>query len=170
MAVINDATQTGTLSATNLTSGQFGAGRQLHVCESRQRARMEVSCIARIASQTTACAAGGSGAMAMYVNGAWSCAGGGGGRQLHFSQQPDEHIRDGRFHAARFFGDERGGRVPAGQGSNGNNWRARLGRRDDGRGLWELHVARRRQSPWHFFSNSGAHIRRWLLSHVVRCR
>ena len=30
-------------------------------------------------TQTTACAAGGAGAMAMYVNGAWSCAGGQGG-------------------------------------------------------------------------------------------
>src|ERR1039457_1952230 len=34
--------------------------------------------------QTTSCAAGGSGAMAMYVNGAWSCAGGGGGGSYTF--------------------------------------------------------------------------------------
>src|ERR1022692_2225716 len=38
----------------------------------------------RAAPEPTACAAGGSGAMAMYVNGAWSCAGGGGGGSYTF--------------------------------------------------------------------------------------
>ena len=54
---------------------QLGAGGQLHVRQSRQRRERDAFSIARIAPQTTACAAGGSGAMAMYVNGAWSCAG-----------------------------------------------------------------------------------------------
>jgi hypothetical protein len=43
MAVINDTTQTGNLSATNLTLEQLGPGRQFHVRESRQRRERDYS-------------------------------------------------------------------------------------------------------------------------------
>ena len=74
MAVINDATQTGNLSATNLTLGnsaQVGTSTFANLGSAANGAILYCS----NCTQTTACAAGGSGAMAMYVNGAWSCAG-----------------------------------------------------------------------------------------------
>jgi hypothetical protein len=46
--------------------------------------------------------------MAMYVNGAWSCAGGGGGGGSYtFRNNLTNSVRYGRFHPARFVGDER---------------------------------------------------------------
>ena len=83
MAVINDTTQTGNLSATNLTlssSAHLGSSTFANLGSAANGAILYCSnCM-----QTTACAAGGSGAMAMYVNGAWSCAGGGGGGSYTF--------------------------------------------------------------------------------------
>jgi hypothetical protein len=78
MAVINDTTQTGNLTATNLTLGnwaQVGSSTYANLGSAANGAILYCS----NCTQTSACAAGGSGAMAMYVNGAWSCAGGGGG-------------------------------------------------------------------------------------------
>ncbi|HUE00983.1 MAG TPA: hypothetical protein VMR62_15535 [Bryobacteraceae bacterium] len=78
MAVINDSTQTGSLTATNLTltnSAQVGSSTFAGLGSAANGAMLYCS----NCTQTTACAAGGSGAMAMYVNGAWSCAGGAGG-------------------------------------------------------------------------------------------
>lgn len=78
MAVINDTAQTGNLSATNLTlsnSAQVGTATFANLGSAANGAILYCS----NCTQTTACAAGGSGAMAMYVNGAWSCAEGGGG-------------------------------------------------------------------------------------------
>ena len=77
MAVINDASQTGNLSATNLTlssSAQLGSSTFANLGSAANGTMLYCS----NCTQTTACAAGGSGAMATYVNGAWSCAGGGG--------------------------------------------------------------------------------------------
>jgi len=77
MAVINDNTQTGNLSATNLTlsnSAQVGSSTFANLGSAANGAMLYCS----NCTQTAACAAGGSGAMAMYVNGAWSCADGGG--------------------------------------------------------------------------------------------
>lgn len=78
MAVINDSTQTGNLTATNLTltnSAQVGSSTFAALGSAANGAMLYCS----NCTQTTACAAGGSGAMAMYVNGAWSCAGSTGG-------------------------------------------------------------------------------------------
>ncbi|HXM43471.1 MAG TPA: glycosyl hydrolase family 28-related protein [Bryobacteraceae bacterium] len=78
MAVINDTTQTGNLSATNLTlsnSAQVGSSTYANLGSGANGTILYCS----NCTQTAACAAGGSGAMAMYVNGAWSCAGGGSG-------------------------------------------------------------------------------------------
>jgi hypothetical protein len=78
MAVINDTTQTGNVSATNLTlsnSAHLGTSTFASLGSATNGTLLYCS----NCTQTTACAAGGSGAMAMYVNGAWSCAGGGGG-------------------------------------------------------------------------------------------
>ena len=78
MAVINDTTQTGNLSATNLTlsnSAQVGSSTFANLGSGANGALLYCS----NCTQTSACAAGGSGAMAMYVNGAWSCAGAGAG-------------------------------------------------------------------------------------------
>ena len=78
MAVINDNTQTGNLSATNLTLGssaQVGSSTFANLGSAANGAILYCS----NCTQNTACAAGGSGAMAMYVNGGWSCAGGGSG-------------------------------------------------------------------------------------------
>ena len=83
MAVINDTTQTGNLSATNLTlssSAHLGSSTFANLGSAANGAILYCS----NCTQTTACAAGGSGAMAMYVNGAWSCAGGGGGGSYTF--------------------------------------------------------------------------------------
>lgn len=78
MAVINDASQTGTLSATNLAltnSAQVGSSTFANLGSAANGSILYcTNC-----QQTTACAAGGTGAMAMYVNGGWSCAGGGSG-------------------------------------------------------------------------------------------
>jgi hypothetical protein len=77
MAVINDTSQTGNLSATNLTlsnSARVGSSTFANLGGAANGAILYCS----NCTQTTACAAGGSGAMATYVNGAWSCAGGGG--------------------------------------------------------------------------------------------
>ena len=78
MAVINDTTQTGNLTATNLTlsnSAQVGASTFANLGSAANGSILYCS----NCTQTTACAAGGSGAMAMYINGAWSCAGAVGG-------------------------------------------------------------------------------------------
>src|ERR1017187_7459408 len=78
MAVINDNTQTGNLSATNLTLGnaaQVGSSTFANLGSAANGTILYCS----NCTQSTACAAGGSGAMAMYVNAAWSCAGGGAG-------------------------------------------------------------------------------------------
>jgi hypothetical protein len=78
MAVINDTTQTGNLSATNLTlsnSAQVGSSTFVNLGSAANGTMLYCS----NCTQTAACAAGGSGAMAMYVNGAWSCAEGSGG-------------------------------------------------------------------------------------------
>jgi hypothetical protein len=83
MAVINDTTQTGNLSATNLTlsnSAQMGSSTFANLGSAANGAILYCS----NCTQTAACAAGGSGAMAMYVNGAWSCAGGGGSGSYTF--------------------------------------------------------------------------------------
>jgi len=85
MAVINDNTQTGNLSATNLTlsnSAQVGSSTFANLGSAANGAILYCS----NCTQTTACAAGGSGAMAMYVNAAWSCAGSasGGGTSYTF--------------------------------------------------------------------------------------
>jgi hypothetical protein len=78
MAVIGDATQTGNLSATNLTlsnSAQVGSATFASLGSASNGTILYCS----NCTQTTACAAGGSGAMAMYMNNAWSCAAAGGG-------------------------------------------------------------------------------------------
>lgn len=78
MATINDAGQTGNLSATNLTlssSAQVGTATFAGLGSAANGALVYCS----NCTQTAACAAGGSGAMAMYVNGAWTCGGSGGG-------------------------------------------------------------------------------------------
>lgn len=78
MAVINDASQAGNLAATNLTlsnSAQVGSATFANLGTAANGSILYCS----NCTETTACAAGGSGAMAMYVNGAWSCAGAGGG-------------------------------------------------------------------------------------------
>ena len=78
MAVINDTTQTGNLSATNLTlsnSAQVGTSTFANLGSGANGTILYCS----NCTQTAACAAGGSGAMAMYVSGSWSCAGGGSG-------------------------------------------------------------------------------------------
>jgi hypothetical protein len=83
MAVINDATQTGTLTATNLTlsnSAQVGSSTFANLGSAANGAIVYCS----NCTQTAACAAGGPGAMAMYVNGAWSCTGGGSGGSYTF--------------------------------------------------------------------------------------
>jgi hypothetical protein len=74
MAVIGDATQTGNFTATNLTlsnSAQVGSATFATLGSAANGAILYCS----NCTQTAPCAAGGSGAMAMYVNGAWSCAG-----------------------------------------------------------------------------------------------
>jgi hypothetical protein len=78
MAVIDDTSQTGNLSATNLTlsnSAQVGSSTFANLGSAANGAILYCS----NCTPATACAAGGSGAMAMYVNGAWSCAGEGSG-------------------------------------------------------------------------------------------
>jgi hypothetical protein len=78
MAVINDSAQTGTLSAGNLalsSSAQVGASTFANLGSASNGAILYCS----NCTQTTACAAGGSGAMAMYINGTWSCGGSSGG-------------------------------------------------------------------------------------------
>jgi hypothetical protein len=75
MAVVNDTTQTGNLSATNLTlsnSAQVGTSTFANLGSAANGAILYCS----NCTQTTACAAGGSGAMAMFVNGTWSCTNG----------------------------------------------------------------------------------------------
>jgi hypothetical protein len=78
MAVINDASQTGTLSASNLSlsnSAQIGSATFANLGSGTNGTMLYCS----NCTQTPTCAAGGSGAMAMYVNGGWSCGGSGGG-------------------------------------------------------------------------------------------
>lgn len=78
MATINDTTQTGNLSASNLTlsnAAQVGSSTFAGLGTGANGAILYCS----NCTQTTACAAGGTGAMAMYVNGSWSCTGSGGG-------------------------------------------------------------------------------------------
>jgi len=77
MAVINDTTQTGNLSATNITlsnSAHLGSSTFANLGSAANGTILYCS----NCTQTSACAAGGSGAMAMYVNGTWACGGGGG--------------------------------------------------------------------------------------------
>jgi len=76
MAVINDNTQTGNLSASNLTlssSAQMGSTPFGSLGAAANGAIVYCS----NCTQSAACAAGGSGAMAMYINGAWNCGEGG---------------------------------------------------------------------------------------------
>ena len=76
MAVMNDSAQTGNLWASNLTLGnsaQVGTSTFANLGMANNGSILYCS----DCTQTTACAAGGAGAMAMYVNGAWSCGGGG---------------------------------------------------------------------------------------------
>jgi len=76
MAVVNDSTQTGTLFASNLAltnSAQVGTSTFANLGSASNGAILYCS----NCTQTAACAAGGSGAMAMSVNGAWSCGGSG---------------------------------------------------------------------------------------------
>lgn len=78
MAVINDASQTGTLSASNLSlsnSAQVGSATFANLGNGTNGTMLYCS----NCTQTAACAAGGSGAMAIYVSGIWSCGGSGGG-------------------------------------------------------------------------------------------
>jgi len=81
MAVINDTSQTGNLSATNLTLSNSALVGSSTFASLGSAANGSILYCTNC-TQTTACAAGGSGAMAMYVNGAWSCAGGGGGSYI----------------------------------------------------------------------------------------
>jgi hypothetical protein len=77
MAVINDNTQTGNFTAGSLTlssSAQLGGATFANLGSAANGSILYCS----NCTQTAACAAGGSGAMAMYINGAWSCGGGGG--------------------------------------------------------------------------------------------
>jgi len=83
MAVINDNTQTGNLSATNLTlsnSAQVGSTTFAGLSSAANGAILYCS----NCTQTNTCAAGGSGAMAMYIGGAWNCGGSGGGSSYTF--------------------------------------------------------------------------------------
>jgi hypothetical protein len=83
MAVINDTTQTGTLSASNLqlsSSAQVGSATFATLGSAANGSMLYCS----NCTQTAACAAGGSGAMAMYLNGAWSCGGSGSGGSYTF--------------------------------------------------------------------------------------
>jgi len=76
MAVINDSSQTGNLSATNLTlssSAKMGSATFANLGSGTNGTMVYCS----DCQQTNPCASGGSGAMAMYLNGQWSCAGGG---------------------------------------------------------------------------------------------
>lgn len=77
MAVINDPAQAGTFSASNLrlsNSAQVGTATFASLGTAANGSIVYCS----NCTQTPACAAGGSGAMAMSVNGAWSCGGGAG--------------------------------------------------------------------------------------------
>jgi hypothetical protein len=77
MAVVNDTAQTGTLHATNLTlsnSAQVGSSTFASLGAGANGSILYCSDCA----QATPCAGGGAGAMATYVNGAWSCGGGSG--------------------------------------------------------------------------------------------
>ena len=83
MATINDTTQTGTLSASSLAlsnSAQVGGSTYASLgAASNGTILYCTNC-----TQTTPCAAGGSGAMAMYVNGSWACGGGSSGGSYAF--------------------------------------------------------------------------------------
>ncbi len=77
MAVVNDSSQTGNLSASNLTlssSARMGSTTFAGLGSASNGAILYCS----DCTQTTACGAGGSGAMAMSINGTWSCGGSGG--------------------------------------------------------------------------------------------
>lgn len=77
MATINDTTQTGKLTATNLAlSGSEQVGSSTFATLGSGGNGTIVYC--SNCTETTACAAGGGGALATYVNGAWSCGGGSG--------------------------------------------------------------------------------------------
>ena len=83
MAVVNDASQTGNLHATNLTlssSAQVGSFTFANLGSGANGTILYCSDCA----QTTPCAGGGSGAVASYVNGAWSCGTAGGGTSYTF--------------------------------------------------------------------------------------
>ncbi len=76
MAVVNDMSQTGNLHATNLSlssSAQVGSSTYAGLGSAADGSILYCSDCA----QSTPCAAGGAGAVAMHVNGAWSCGGGG---------------------------------------------------------------------------------------------
>ena len=75
MAVIGDSAQTGNLYATNLSlssSAQVGSSTFAGLGSAANGSILYCTDCA----QSTACAAGGSGAIATRVNGAWSCGGG----------------------------------------------------------------------------------------------
>jgi len=77
MAVVNDMAQTGNLHATNLTltnSAQIGSSTFATLGSGANGTLLYCSDCA----QTTPCTGSGTGAMASYVNGAWSCGGGSG--------------------------------------------------------------------------------------------
>ena len=83
MAVINDSSQTGNLAATNVTlsgSAKMGSSTYANLGSGSNGAIVYCS----DCTQTSACAAGGTGAMAMYVNAAWSCGGSGSGSSYTF--------------------------------------------------------------------------------------
>ncbi|MGA2134997.1 MAG: glycosyl hydrolase family 28-related protein [Bryobacteraceae bacterium] len=83
MAVINDNTQTGNLSASNLTlssSAQMGSTTFASLAGAANGAIVYCS----NCTQSTTCAAGGSGAMAMYIGGAWNCGGSASGGSYTF--------------------------------------------------------------------------------------
>jgi len=83
MATINDFNQTGTLSASNLklsSSAQVGTATFATLGSGSNGSIVYCS----NCTTTPACAAGGAGAMAMYVNGAWSCGGSSGGGSYTF--------------------------------------------------------------------------------------
>jgi hypothetical protein len=75
MAVVNDASQVGNLHATNLSlssSAQVGGSTFAALGSAADGTILYCS----DCTQTTACAAGGTGAIATHINGAWSCGGG----------------------------------------------------------------------------------------------
>jgi len=86
MAVVNDMSQTGNLHATNLTlssSAQVGSSTFASLGAGANGSLLYCSdCV-----PTSPCAGGGTGALAAYVNGTWSCGGTGGGSSYTFRDE-----------------------------------------------------------------------------------